>query len=370
MDQHVGRDQGAAGLRLPAAGDAAPDRVAMERAAAQVEDGAAAGADWVALILAARHGEIPDRGGIKARFQARSDQFYHIQILAVTLATGESGYFTEYVRWLATALASRGVPATTLNESFLLIRTYYQSQLALAEFAQVAAVLEAGLAVIAERGQTAAERALVSVPEIEDLVRILVSGDQATALAVARAAIEGGRTYVQVATRLFQPALYRVGELWQQNTITVAAEHLATEISRSVLARLFMQTTPEPPVIGRRALFAAVEKDNHVLGLQLVAEAFQIAGWSVQYLGASTPTPSLVRQVDSFRPEVAGLSVSLAQQLPALKRTIDALRFELGSQCPTVIVGGRPTNQIEGIWRWTGADGWCPDAERALAEIT
>jgi methanogenic corrinoid protein MtbC1 len=64
---------------------------------------------------------------------------------------------------------------------------------------------------------------------------------------------------------------------------------------------------------------------------------------------------------------VVGLSVSLVQHLSAVKETIGALRDAFKTQCPRILVGGIPTNQIEGIWRWTGADDWSPDAEKAVS---
>ena len=51
-----------------------------------------------------------------------------------------------------------------------------------------------------------------------------------------------------------------------------------------------------------------------------------------------------------------------------MKRAIEALRSELGAQCPAIIVGGIPTNQIDQVWRWVGADEWNSDAEKVFAE--
>jgi methanogenic corrinoid protein MtbC1 len=102
----------------------------------------------------------------------------------------------------------------------------------------------------------------------------------------------------------------------------------------------------------------------------MVSDAFELAGWSVQYLGANTPTEDLLAQIGTWRPEVVGLSASLVQHLSELKRAVGSIRDRFGAENPRIIVGGIPINQIDGIWRWTGADVWGTDAGKAVAAVS
>lgn len=340
-------------------------------AADVVEASADAAAGWVVEQLQSGGAGSASLPQLRASYQDRNDQRYHILMLAGALATGIEGYFTDYIRWLQSVLTSRGIPAHTLRQSLDLLQRYYAMQLPADHAGEVAAVLRAGtLATDAAPAPSEPDGELPAdaMAEAAALADLLIAGDRAGAWRLANDAAEQQRDYVRIATRLFQPALYRIGLLWQCNRITVAQEHLATEISRNILARLFNWTSSAALPTGRKALFAAVEQDQHVFGLQVVAEAFQIAGWEVQYLGADTPTNALVAQIDRWRPDMVGLSASLVQQLPTLKRAVQRVRAELGGVAPALVVGGRPTNRIPGIWRWTGADGWSPDAESAVRE--
>lgn len=369
--------------------DAASGIVAAERVTLLAEEAGL----WVARTIADSD-DMEAGARLAARYQTAADQRYHIQFLAGALATGQLAFFTDYAAWLAVTVAARGVPIASVVQSFALIGQFYSRRLAAGEIAAVRAVLGDGIAALDRERQAQAATGADSDsgsdpgsgpgpggaadggpvgggawPEVPALVDRLIAGDSGGAWVIATAAVDRRSSYIDIATRLFQPALYRIGLLWQSNRISVAQEHLATEISRVLLAQLLHWAAPFSPPIGRKALFAAVEHDRHVLGLQVVAEAFQIAGWTVQYLGASTPALPLVRQIAAWGPEVVGLSVSLSQHLPVLKRSIETLRGELGSRCPAILVGGRPTNQISGIWRWTGADGWGRDAGQAVAEV-
>lgn len=196
---------------------------------------------------------------------------------------------------------------------------------------------------------------------VEALVGHLVAGERDPAVRAALALQSAGTPYPQIAAGWLQPALYEVGRRWQRREITVAQEHLATALCQDLLLRVLAQSPFAEPC-GRRAVFAAVEGNRHALGVRIVADTFEMAGWEVHFLGADTPTRDLVAHVGAERPDLVGLSASLPTQLPVLRGAIAALGAELGARRPSVLVGGLATNQVEGIWRRLGADDWRPHA--------
>ncbi len=208
-----------------------------------------------------------------------------------------------------------------------------------------------------------------ALPQVDLLVRALLAGDVFRARTITFEAWSAEGDYVRVATRLFQPALYEIGLRWQRRQATVAQEHLATAICQTLLTQLYLTAALFVVPANRAAVFAAISGNVHALGLRIVSDVFDLAGWNVQHLGADTPSEDLVAHIDIVRPDVVGLSASMVQQLPTLRRVVERLKGELGTQCPTILVGGLPTNRLAGSWRWIGADVWCPDAEAAVREM-
>jgi MerR family transcriptional regulator, light-induced transcriptional regulator len=329
---------------------------------------------WVAEALYQRHAQAPALRGARGRQHTEQDIAYHVEFLAAALTTAAPVFFTDYVRWLATVLESRGVPVQMLNESLELLTEFYREALPPAAAGPVMDLLDQGRQVLLQE-RVAGEPVYGThrpqeLPEAEALARALIAGDVQHARRLCDERWRTSGSYVQLATGLFQPALYDIGTAWQRNQITVAQEHLATSISQTLLTGLYLQSLRNAPSERRGvALFAGVEGNHHVLGLRMVADAFELGGWSVQALGANTPTDALVEQIDRVRPDLVGLSASMVQQLPTLQRAVACMRAELGSRCPLVLVGGLPTNQFEPAWRWVGADAWAADAARALAEV-
>lgn len=329
-------------------------------------------AEWVTGQIYARYAPVLMPFGARGRFQTRQDLRYHVEFLGAAVAVSAPVYFTDYVLWLNGVLRARGVPVQTLAELLHLLKAFFEGRLEPALLASAQDYLDAGLAALANDEQVSRPLYQARMPEPHAaacaFAGALLEGDAATARAIIEDIAGEGPGYVEIATHLVQPALYAIGGQWERNEITVAQEHLAAAVAQTLLVELFLEGPFEMPH-GRKVLLAAVEHNQHVIGLRMLADAFELAGWSVQYLGANTPTGALLAQVDRTGPDRVALSVSLVPQLPTLRGCIAALRSEFGGRCPVILVGGIPTNQFEDIWRPIGADAWSPDAASAL-ELT
>jgi MerR family transcriptional regulator, light-induced transcriptional regulator len=345
---------------------------ALDDGRASVEALADDAVEWVTSEIIARYADRSPISGAPGRSSTRQDVRDQASFLAAAVATPAVEAFRDYVQWLAAVTNSRGASVQTLGQSLALLKEFFEGRLEPDTLTPVVEMLDAGLDALAKESERSQPLYHAHLPaglaQVEPLTQSLLRGDIATARSIALRAFAERGSYIVIATHLFQPALYRIGLLWQQNEITVAQEHLATAICQNVLSQLYARAVFAPPS-GHRALFAAIAGNEHTMGLRMVSDAFELDGWSVQYLGANTPTDALVEQIDAWRPEVVGLSVSLVQQLTELKQAVGSIRERFGDESPTIIVGGIPINQISGIWRWTGADGWSTDASKAVSAV-
>jgi methanogenic corrinoid protein MtbC1 len=166
----------------------------------------------------------------------------------------------------------------------------------------------------------------------------LLDFDRRTCSELVHDAFEDPDSIPRIYEQLLKPALYRVGELWERNEISVAAEHVATGITEGVMNELYPQLLGGERV-RRSVVIAAVEGELHQVGAKMVADAFELRGWDATFVGASTPIPELVRIVREREPDVVGLSLSIYFHIPALDREIRALR-EAGFDGP-ILVGGQ-----------------------------
>lgn len=210
---------------------------------------------------------------------------------------------------------------------------------------------------------------LPALPQAPLYREAALAGDNLSALDLVIELMEAGFSLTHVSVALIQPAMYQIGQLWQENRISVAQEHLATAVTQNVLARAYMRAKFAPPNT-RRGMFACVPGNQHSLGLRILSDAFETEGWEAVYLGADVPLADLVRHADAERPDLLALSLSLPNHLDAARHTIERLHAELGGTCPEIWIGGVATLGRDRVWQTLAADGWAADAQHAIEQIT
>ncbi|MEZ4527427.1 MAG: cobalamin-dependent protein [Desulfobacterales bacterium] len=137
---------------------------------------------------------------------------------------------------------------------------------------------------------------------------------------------------------LFQRALYQVGELWEHNRISVAAEHMATSITEGLMNRMYPNIVSAKR-IGKKILISGVEKEQHQVGAKMVADLFEMKGWDAFYLGAGTPIHELIRFAQETKPDRIGLSLSVYFHMEELEKTVKAIREHFPNL--RMLVGGQ-----------------------------
>lgn len=312
--------------------------------------------------------------GETGKASCRDDIHAHLDYLIGSLVAGVSAPFGAYVTWLARLLEARGVPGDSLSLSVDRLEVFFQARMTPARFSPVALVLAEGRSALS--GSGSGEQALAPSggsepvpPAVVELVDALIQGDRKAAGAILDAA-RAEEGYLGMAVGRVEAALRRVGELWQARQISVADEHLATAQAQRLLTEQFTRAYGPPPSDEHRALFACVPTNQHEVGLRILADSFELAGWRTEFLGADTPVADLIQRVGQFRPEVVGLSVALARQIPALQTAVAKLREDFGSDCPWLIAGGAGLQGVPGAGEQLGLDSCCAQAKDALEALS
>jgi MerR family transcriptional regulator, light-induced transcriptional regulator len=169
--------------------------------------------------------------------------------------------------------------------------------------------------------------------------KALLAGDEVAAELVARDAIDAGLSTAEIDDEIIAPALWLIGRLWARGEISVADEHLATEISLRVLAlqREVRRTARERT--GRTALLAAPAGELHTVALQMIANLLRDAGYTVLMLGADVPSGALAESVCRHEPEVICLTATMPDVSDRVMLAIHEV--ERGWQGAGYVIGGR-----------------------------
>jgi len=190
------------------------------------------------------------------------------------------------------------------------------------------------------------------------------SADERAALDLATSVRDRGVPLEDVLRELVVAAQLRVGELWADNTWSVAREHAATAVGE-VVVRGLAADLPESDT-GPKLIVACVEREWHALPALVVATTLRARGRRVEYLGASASRDQLIGRILDVGPRAVLLSASLTSSLPRVRRQIEAVR---GTGTP-VVVGGRAFDTAGLRAQRLGATAYAATPQAALDLLT
>lgn len=162
-------------------------------------------------------------------------------------------------------------------------------------------------------------------------------------------------------------AMYEVGCRWEEGTISVAREHLATTSVARLLSALPLPRVPEEQRKGK-AIVTATANEYHEMGAWLVADALEQDGWAVRFLGANTPIQELTDLVAEEKPELLALSASMPFNLHHLENSIRNVRALPDAGGPRILVGGLAFAGEPELHRRLGADAQAEDCREAVKQ--
>jgi diguanylate cyclase (GGDEF)-like protein len=178
----------------------------------------------------------------------------------------------------------------------------------------------------------------VGGPFAQAYLDALLAGDVRAATTAADEAIAAGLSPAAVHREVIARAMTVVGDRWASGDLTVADEHLATVISTDVLTYLYPRLLTSPPAVRERVLLATAEGEEHALGLRMVADLLDGAGFETRYLGADVPVVDLGDAIARWTPDLLLLSVTMPE---AASATLEVVRRAWArGQGPRVVIGG------------------------------
>ena len=311
--------------------------------------------DW-----SARFGE---RGHVKCLEDAR----YHLSFLSEAVAAGRADLFVDYARWVAVRLQSLGIGTDDVRENLDCVAAALRDELGERADDARRYLREAIDALAGD--VTTPSCFLPPQGGLGELARryleLLLAGDRHAASRLVIDAVESGTPVRDVYLGVLQSVQYEIGRLWQTNRLSVAEEHYCTAVTQFVISSLYPHVfTTER--IGRTFVGACVAGDLHEVGLRMVSDFLEMAGWDTFHLGANTPTSGIIDTVKRRGAHVLGLSATMTFHVGVLRQVVEAVRAEIRRPDLRIVVGGYPFRISPDLWRRVGADGTAPDAAVAL----
>jgi methanogenic corrinoid protein MtbC1 len=141
------------------------------------------------------------------------------------------------------------------------------------------------------------------------------------------------------------PSIREIGHGWQEGSVTVGQEHLATAVFRRILGWIIDTFQVDEPAA--RLVVATPPRQVHELGALLAAAAAAIEGWDVIYLGADLPFVEILSAAKQVKARGVALSVVLPTNDPALIEGLTEIRQGLEPEVHLFLGGAAVSEQPE-----------------------
>ncbi|MBD3306816.1 cobalamin-binding protein [candidate division KSB3 bacterium] len=308
--------------------------------------------------------------GAKGRELCVRDVMYHFQYLSEAILAADPTLFADYVGWVKQLFAGLNFPDEVMLTTLECTRDILNESEEFSE--EMMAIIDKHIQAGLEQMQQAppaspsfieAEAPLTGL--LEQYIAALLQGERHVASQLILNAVDQGISIKAIYLEVFQRAQYEIGRLWMTNQISVAQEHYCTAATQLIISQLYPHIFATEK-IGRRLVATCVGGELHEIGVRMVTDFFEMEGWDTYYLGANTPTTTILQTIETRTPDVLGVSATMTFHLSLVEELIGLARDMPAGQQLKILVGGYPFKKRPGLWQKLGADGFAQDAQEAI----
>lgn len=195
---------------------------------------------------------------------------------------------------------------------------------------------------------------------MNEIAQALINGNEAEVVKLVTQALESSTPAIQILNEGLVPGMDIVGKQFKAGELFIPEVISSAETMKKGLAVLKPKLVEQNSEQLGRIVIGTVQGDVHDVGKNLVSIMFEGAGFSVMDLGTDSTPEQFVKAAEEFKADIVALSALLTTTMPAMQRTIEALKEAGLRQSVKVIVGGAPVSAdfAEKI----GADGYAGEA--------
>jgi 5-methyltetrahydrofolate--homocysteine methyltransferase len=200
---------------------------------------------------------------------------------------------------------------------------------------------------------------------MQEIFTSIMNGENKTVPQKVQAALDAGIDASKILNEGMIAAMAEVGRLFEEGEYYVPEMLISARAMQAGLVVLKPYLVQANVKSAGKVVAGTVKGDLHDIGKNLVCMMLEGAGFEIHDLGTDVSPEKFVAFLQEQGADIVALSALLTTTMPNMKVTIEALRAAGLRERVKVIIGGAPVT--EGYAQQIGADGYSPDASRAVS---
>lgn len=290
----------------------------------------------------------------------KRDLNYNYDHLAISFSYNDKTIFLKYLKWLKILFENYNLNFEGVLASYEVLLDTFKNYLDKDAIENLEKIYNDS---IREIEKIEEEKITTKFKDyFDEFLNYSLKMDKDKAFELINSLLKKGIDIKDIYIEIFQKTLYKIGELWQTNKITVAHEHYVTNLIQWIISRIykeFITYNPNAPKI----VVICCENELHELGARMVADFFEFDGMDSIFIGSNTPIDATIKFIKDKDFKYFALSTTLILNLPNLQKLIEQIKGIKDDA--KIIVGGRGIIN-KSIAEEIGADGYGYDASQAV----
>ena len=293
----------------------------------------------------------------------RSDVESRLLQISAAILVEEPDLIVNAVAWYRAVFFHRQVPDAYLRQSYEVLAQVLASELPDGARVLVAKFMDRAIAcaklapavmpsVLAEPEQYANDARHFLLSVLEDRI--------SDAIVQIRRLLDGGMAIADIHDHILVPVQREVGRMWLAGEVPIGDEHQCSLAVGRVLD-LLQDRIPSAKPGALRVLAFSVGGNLHDLGIRVVSQRMQLAGYSVTNLGGNLPTSDMAFLFADRPFELLAVSEARLTDLPEVMLLVENVRHVHSKQIK-ILLGGQMFGSVPNLHARLGADGGIADA--------
>jgi len=135
--------------------------------------------------------------------------------------------------------------------------------------------------------------------------------------------------------KIFRPVMYQIGEDWVNNKISIATQHVASNVAQSLVKIIMDRYQGESNK--KKVLICIPQGEEHRLGCDVLETFLSTKGFKVYNMANSMPSESILNFISTTKPDVVLVSITLEDNIKAGQRLVKKIA---DSYPIPILVGG------------------------------
>jgi len=200
--------------------------------------------------------------------------------------------------------------------------------------------------------------------DLREISSALIMGDRKKVKELIELALNEGISPEIILNEALIAGMNVVGEKFKNNEFYVPEVLVAARAMKTGMEILKPFLSKSSGVMRGRIVIGTVKGDLHDIGKNLVAMMLEGAGYEVIDLGIDVEPEKFLSAINTYNPDILGMSALLTTTMPYMRTTIEVLEKAKVRDKVKIIVGGAPVT--EDFAKEIGADGYADDAASSV----